>query len=152
MIVVSNLTHLTRFLTWVKGVPDGVHVGREILSKSREYSFLEFVIEKPVLHLFARFVIEDRAEPLEGYIRAITLDPPNNKFSITLSHEGLARPTILDFPLDKLKSFEQLSSDSFTEKIKSNMKMASQVLAAKSNPPIRRPECNSTLTETDHRS
>lgn len=151
MSIVSNLTRIIRFLDWVLHLPRGTDLGREILSRASDLDFLPFFVNQPVLEeFFARISVENRSKPIEGFIVAMTVDPENNLFSVQISDQLLSKLIDLDIPLDKLKSFEQLSTSESIERHKSTINLRSRILSAQNQtPPIRRSECNPSPTSHD---
>lgn len=129
----SNLTRLVRFLSWVRSVSDDLHLGKEILSQAPNLDFLPFFVNQSMLEeFFVRIFIEDE-ELIEGYILAMSIDPENNSFLIQIFEGEDQEAHYHDFKLDKLKTFEQHSTNMDIvniEQAKSKMRFHSQASAS----------------------
>jgi len=135
-------------LSWVRSISDDKHLGQEIISQAPHLDFFPFFITRPILkEFFVRILIEDE-QPIEGYVGAMEIDPENNLFSIQILQGHSSKFSHRDFALDKLKSFEQLSTNmDILSRAEAMIKFSSQVSIAKNQPSSSRgSKWNSNLT------
>lgn len=149
-MIVSNLTHLARFLSWVGNLPVGIHLGREIRRRALELDFLKFFITQPVLYFYAHVFIDGENEPLEGFVVSMTVDPENNLFSVRILNEQLTNPLECDIALDQLIGLDQLSTDHSVERARSIVSPPPRLIIKDELPNHRRFECSQILTTLRH--